>query len=106
MEESASDCPSRENATGVDWNKLPSELWLEIFSYMSPVNIVGVLRYVSTLFESCSFHPSLWRQIDLTDWNGPTTHLVRNESLLLLLDVNVLNFEGFFIPRLYSGFLH
>ncbi|XP_076801629.1 F-box and leucine-rich repeat protein 13-like [Clavelina lepadiformis] len=75
MEESASDCRSRENATGVDWNKLPSELWLEIFSYMSPVNIVGVLRYVSTLFESYSFHPSLWRQIDLTDWNGPTTHL-------------------------------
>ncbi|CAK8677399.1 unnamed protein product [Clavelina lepadiformis] len=59
MADSASDCLSGEYASDVDWMKLPSELWLEILSYLSPdsfiENLSPVIDLVSENLRSLSF---------------------------------------------------
>ncbi|XP_076799895.1 F-box and leucine-rich repeat protein 13-like [Clavelina lepadiformis] len=47
MADSASDRSSGECSSDVDWMKLPPELWLEIFSYLSPVTILNVVAFES-----------------------------------------------------------
>ncbi|CAK8677394.1 unnamed protein product [Clavelina lepadiformis] len=75
MADFASDCSSGECGSDVDWMKLPSELWLEIFSYLSPVTILNVVSFVCRKFKSLSFHLSLWTEMDVTKWVGPIINL-------------------------------
>ncbi|XP_076799893.1 F-box and leucine-rich repeat protein 13-like [Clavelina lepadiformis] len=70
MADSASDRSSGECATDVHWMKLPSEIWLEIFSYLSPVTILNEVAFVCRKFNSLSFHLSLWNKLDLTNWES------------------------------------
>ncbi|CAK8677401.1 unnamed protein product [Clavelina lepadiformis] len=82
MADSASARFSREYATDVDWIKLPPELLLEIFSYLSPVTILNEVAFVCRKFNSLKFHPSLWREIDVTNWSGPIKYL---ETFMIIL---------------------
>ncbi|CAK8677381.1 unnamed protein product [Clavelina lepadiformis] len=75
MADSASDRLSRECAGDVNWMKLPPELWLEIFSYLSPVTILNVVAFVCRKFKSLSFHHSLWKEIDVINWVEPIINL-------------------------------
>ncbi|CAK8677403.1 unnamed protein product [Clavelina lepadiformis] len=75
MADSASDRFSGECASDVDWMKLPSEIWLEIFSYLSPVTILNEVAFVCRKFDSLSVHLSLWKELDLTDWVGPIINM-------------------------------
>ncbi|CAK8677387.1 unnamed protein product [Clavelina lepadiformis] len=75
MADSASDRSSGECASDVNWMKLPSELWLEIFSYLSPVTILNEVAFVCRKFKSLSFHFSLWTEMDVRNWVGPIINL-------------------------------
>ncbi|XP_076799898.1 uncharacterized protein LOC143444992 [Clavelina lepadiformis] len=75
MADSASDRSWGECASDVDWMKIPSELWLEIFSYLSPVTILNEVAFVCRKFNSLSFHFSLWTEMDVRNWVGPIINL-------------------------------
>lgn len=44
---------------------LPTDVTLQIFSYLSPVDIAGRVRRTCTAWQNCSYDKSLWRIINL-----------------------------------------
>ncbi|CAK8677383.1 unnamed protein product [Clavelina lepadiformis] len=106
MADSASDRSSGECAGDVDWMKLPPELWLEIFSYLSPVTILNVVAFVCRKFNSLSFHHSLWKELDVTNWVGPIINLDSFiENLSPVIDLVSENLRSLSFCRITGNFV-